>query len=98
MEQIKISLPEVSSTAQAIRSYNHNLDNVLSYVSKTMNSLDSVWQSTGEETLLARFNHFANKFVTESEVIESYAKYLDDIVNNYDTLETTITANAANFD
>ena len=96
-DSLKISLPEVSNTASAIRNYNNSLDDTLSYVSKLMNELHSVWLSSGEETLLSRFQSFSNKFVSEYEIIESYAKFLDDTVANYDSLESTIVANASNF-
>lgn len=97
MEQLKISLPEVSQTASQIRTYNSNLDERLSYVNKIMNELNSVWLSDGEEALLARFQKFSQKFLNESEVIENYARFLDETVSSYDSLESTIVANASNF-
>lgn len=98
MEQIRITLPEISNAASQIRSYNARLDEILSYVNKTMNELNNVWASEGQETLLSRFQKFSARFIEESEVIESYARFLDDTVSNYDSLESTIVANAANFD
>ncbi len=98
MDHIKISLPEVSDTAAAIRNYNANLDEILAYVYKTMNELNSCWQSDGQEMLLSRFLKFSNRFQDESQVIESYARFLDDTVANYDSLESTIVTNASNFD
>ena len=98
MEEIRITLPELSDAASQIRNYNATLDDILTFVNKTMNELNSVWQSDGQDTLLSRFHKFSTKFIEESEVIESYAKFLDDTVNNYDSLESTIVANASNFD
>lgn len=98
MEEIRITLPEVSECAAQIRNYNANLDEILSYVNRTMNELNSIWESDGQQTLLSRFQKFATKFVDESEVIESYAKFLDNTVADYDSLESTIVANASNFD
>lgn len=98
MDQLKISLPEVSSTASQIRTYNSNLDDTLSYVNKLMHELNSVWLSNGQEALLARFEKFSHKFINESEIIENYARFLDDTVSSYDSLESTIVANASNFD
>ena len=95
---IRITLPEVAQTAAQIRNYNSALDNILSYVSKIMNELNSIWLSDGEEMLLSRFRRFSNKFIDESEVIESYARFLDSTVTDYDSLESTIVANASNFD
>lgn len=98
MEELKISMPEVSQTASQIRSYNSKLDETLSYVNKIMNELNSIWLSEGEETLLGRFQKFSQKFIYESEIIENYARFLDDTVSSYDSLESTIVANASNFD
>lgn len=98
MNEIKITLSEVSQTASQIRTQNANLDEILSYVSKIMNELNSVWESDGAETLLQRFMHFSSRFTDESQTIESYANYLDQTVSMYDSLETTITSNAANFE
>lgn len=98
MDQINISLAEVSNIATQIRNYNANLDDILSYVNKQMNSINSVWQSEGEERLLQAFQKFSARFIEESEVLESYASFLDQTVSDYDSLESTIVANASNFD
>lgn len=98
MDQILITMPEISNSASQIRLLNNNLDETLSYVSKLMNDLNSTWRSDGEEMLISKFNNFSSKFVLESEIIESYAKFLDDTVSKYDSLESTITANASNFE
>lgn len=98
MNEIKITLSEVSSTANQIRALNKSLDETLSYVSRLMNDLNSIWESDGEETLLQRFTHFSSRFIDESETIESYATFLDNTVSTYDSLESTITANASNFE
>ena len=98
MEEIRITLPEVSESAAQIRRLNGALDEILAHVSRTMNDLNSVWMSDGQETLLSRFRRFAVRFLDESEVIESYARFLDRTVSDYDSLESTIVANASNFD
>ncbi|MBR0419420.1 MAG: pore-forming ESAT-6 family protein [Erysipelotrichaceae bacterium] len=97
MDNIRITLPEVSETASQIRNYNSTLDEILNFVSKTMNELNSIWESDGEEMLLSRFQRFATRFIDESEVIESYARFLDSTVSDYDSLESTIVANASSF-
>lgn len=95
---IRISLPEVSNIASEIRADNRQLDEKLSYVKRIMNELNSVWLSNGEETLLQRFNKFSSRFIEESQIIESYAQFLDDTVSQYDSLESTFVANASNFE
>ena len=97
MDNIRITLPEVSETASQIRNYNSTMDEILNFVSKTMNELNSIWESDGEEMLLSRFQRFATRFIDESEVIESYARFLDSTVSDYDSLESTIVANASSF-
>ena len=97
-DQISITLPEVTNVASQIRVINANLDEVLGFVNKQMNELNSVWLSEGAETIISRFQKFAGRFLDESETIEEYAKFLDYTVSSYDSLESTITANAASFD
>ncbi|MBQ6334785.1 MAG: pore-forming ESAT-6 family protein [Erysipelotrichaceae bacterium] len=94
---IRITLPELAESAAEIRNCNSQLDAILSYVSKIMNELDGIWLSDGEQMLLSRFQRFSGKFIDESEVIESYARFLDNTVTDYDSLESTIVANASNF-
>lgn len=96
--QIKITMPEVSNTATQMRSLNAELDDVLKHISNMMNELSSVWDSEGAETIVARFRNFANRFVVESETIEDYCKFLDLTAQTYDSLESTITANASNME
>ena len=96
--QIKITMPEVSNTATQMRSLNAELDDVLKHISNMMNELSGVWDSEGAETIVARFRNFANRFVVESETIEDYCKFLDLTAQTYDSLESTITANASNME
>lgn len=98
MEDIRITLPEVSNAAANLRNINANLDEVLSNVSKMMLDLNVVWKGTAGETIVTRFQKFANRFIDESETIEEYAKFLDYTVSSYDSLESTITSNATNFE
>lgn len=98
MDDIKITIPEVSASATAIRNINNNLDEVLCGVSRLMNDLSSFWRGTAGETIVQRFQKFANKFIDENQAIEAYAKFLDYTVSSYDSLESTITSNASSFD
>ena len=98
MEDIRITLPEVSNAATTLRNINTNLDEILSNVSKMMLDLNVVWKGTAGETIVTRFQKFANRFIDESETIEEYAKFLDYTVSSYDSLESTITSNATNFE
>ena len=98
MDNIKITLPEVSSAANNIRNINASMDNILNDVNKMMNDLSNVWKGTTGETIVNRFKKFATRFIDESQTIEEYAKYLDYTVSSYDSLESTLSSNAANFE
>lgn len=97
-DHIKITMSEVSNTANQMRSLNAQLDDVLKNITNMMNDLSSVWQSDGAETLAVKFKTFANHFVVESETIENYCKFLDLTAQSYDSVESTITANASNME
>ena len=97
MDNIKISLLEVSNCSQAIIALNNKMYDLLQNIKKDMNDLNSSWISESGETIRQRFNQFANKFEIQKETIDSYSKFLDLTVSSYDSLETTINANASRF-
>lgn len=96
--QIKITMPEVSSTSANMRNLNAQLDETLNSILHEMNELSSVWQSDSSNQIISKFKGFANRFTLESETIEEYCKFLDLTVNTYGSLESTITGNANNFE
>lgn len=98
MEQIKISLNEVSDLANDIRRINENLNDVLEYVHNEMKALSNIWDSDGSDLIRQRFEHFSRKFSEEKETIEAYAKFLDYTVASYSSLESTISKNANSFE
>ena len=97
-DQIKITASEIANAASQMRSLNAQLDETLKHITNMMNDLSSYWQSTGAETIVSKFKYFSNRFIAESETIEQYCKFLDLTVQTYDSLESTITSNASNFE
>lgn len=97
IEGIKISLNEVAQTANTIRNLNTSLDARLNEIKNEMNGLAASWQSDASNTIRERFNALSSKFVEYKEIIDSYAKFLDNTVTNYDTTETAINSNASAF-
>ena len=95
MNNIKISLAEVSDAAKKIRAKNTEMYNSLADMKREINLLDSSWISEGGEEIRRRFNMFSARFEEHRSVIESYARFLDLTVSSYDTLETSITSNAS---
>ena len=67
----------------------------LSLMKKDMNDTNASWISDAGETIRSRFNQFANRFDRQKEQIDSYAKFLDQTVDHYNTLESTIHSNAS---
>lgn len=95
MAQLRISFDEVKDKAQIIRSLNQAMYEELSQMKTNMNLLDGSWISDGSEEIRTRFNQFANRFETERERIEEYARFLDLTVESYEALESSITSNAS---
>jgi len=95
MSELKISLAQVSECANTIRSCNNLMYESLNRMKKEMNGTNVNWLSDGGDTIRNRFNAFASRFDIQKEAIDSYARFLDQTVESYDTLETTITSNAS---
>lgn len=97
VEGIKISLNEVSSTANQIRTLNQNLTSRLEDIKREMNALQSTWQSDASNTIRQNFNALQPKFEQFREIVDNYSKFLDQTVSAYDTTETQINNNASAF-
>lgn len=95
MEEIKISLADVSACASTIRTLNQQMYTTLQSIKKEMNDLNSSWISDGGEAIRQRFNTFSTRFEQQKELIDKYGNFLDFTVTSYDSLETTITSNAS---
>ncbi len=95
MDQISISLNEVSETASRIRQLNQMMYDALSDMKKEMNLLSGTWISEGSEEIRSRFAMFAGRFDRQKTVIDEYARFLELTVSSYDSLESAITGNAA---
>ena len=95
MDHLNISLEQVSETAALLRTLNQSMYDSLQQMKRYMNDTDSSWMSEAGETIRTRFNQFALRFESQKEDIDSYASFLDRTVTDYDTLETTLNANAS---
>lgn len=97
MEAIMISLAEVSRTSSQMRKYNSELLQELLEMKRIMNALATNWQSPAAETIRSRFNGMMPIFENYHNIIENYAKFLDQTVAGYEATEQTIQQSAASF-
>ena len=97
MEAIMISLAEVSKTSAQVRRLNSELMQELMEMKRVMNALASNWQSPAAETIRARFNGMMPIFENYRDIIENYAKFLDQTVAGYEATENNIQQSAASF-
>lgn len=95
MPDISITFEEVRQKASQIRSQNQSLTDTLVQIKQTINSLESVWTSDTSDTIRAKITGMQPKFDTYKEVIESYAKFLDNTVQQYENTENTLNTNAS---
>lgn len=97
MDNIKISLAEVQTTADTIRTRNQQIYDLLQNAKREMDKLQGFWQSESSETVRQRFSQFSSQFETQREILDAYARFLDHTVQTYDALETAINSNATAF-
>lgn len=95
MANIHISLDEVKQAADELRSLNAAMFEELSDMQKEMNLLDASWISDSSQEIRARFHLLANRFESERERIDEYARFLNLTVESYESLESSITSNAS---
>lgn len=95
MPDIKITFEEVRTKTKQIRNYNATLTDTLSSIRQTINNLEAQWTSDTSDTIRAKITGMQPKFDTYKEVIESYAKFLDNTVAQYEGTESTLNSNAS---
>ena len=95
MPDIKITFEEVRTKTKQIRNYNATLTDTLNSIKQTINNLESQWTSDTSDTIRAKITGMQPKFDTYPEVIESYAKFLDNTVAQYEGTESTLNSNAS---
>ena len=96
-DSIKISTQVLVDTAKKIRDINTQLDSKLADCNKEMNNLESTWKSDAATDIRAAMNALKPRFVEMKGVVDSYAQFLDDTAQNYESTETAIQTNAGAF-
>ena len=97
MPDIRITYEEVKSKANEIRSWNTALDKTLQDIKSAINGLEADWTSDASDTIRAKISGMQPKFDSYKEVIESYAKFLDSAVQQYENTENSLNSNANQF-
>lgn len=97
MDTLTITLADVTRTAAFIRNQNEQLTNCLHEIHGYMNQLSNDWQSPAGESIRMRFHTMLPVFDNYKSIVESYAKFLDQTVTTYQTMEAQLHANAESF-
>lgn len=95
MPDIKITFQEVRDKTAQIRSCNETLTQTLQDIKAAINALEVDWTSDTSDTIRAKITGMQPKFDSYKEVIESYAKFLDNTVQQYEATENTLNTNAS---
>lgn len=97
IDGLKISLGEVTKTAGQLRTFNLSLNERLQEIKKDMNALAQYWDSDASSTIRANFNALEPRFEEYRQVVDNYAKFLDNTVTYYNEAESKINNNASMF-
>lgn len=95
MPDTKITFEEARAKTQQLRGHNEKLTAQLQQIKSTINALEADWTSDTSDTIRSKITGMQPKFDSYKEVIESYAKFLDNMVAQYETTESTLQSNAA---
>lgn len=94
MNDLRITLAEVTQTASLIRTENQQLTNCLQDIHQCMNQLSNDWQSPAAQTIRAKFQGMLPIFDQYREIVENYAKFLDQTVQTYQSIESQLNSHA----
>ncbi len=93
-DTITISFEEVSNSSTQIKNCSQKLSTIMEDLNRVINDINSGWDSSASQTFKERFQGFVNKFNDCKVSIDAYAKFLDQTVDAYRTIDTKI-SNAA---
>lgn len=96
-DSIQISTQTLVDTAKKVRDCNSNMDTKLADCNKTMNDLEATWKSDAATDIRAAMNALKPRFEEYKNVVESYAKFLDNTAQSYETTESAVQTNASAF-
>lgn len=96
-DSIKISTQVLTDTATKVRDCNSKMDGQLADINKKMNDLEATWQSDAATDIRAAMNALKPKFEEYKNVIESYARFLVNTAQSYESTEGAIQGNAGQF-
>ena len=96
-EGINVSTQVLLDTAVKVRNCNNAMDEKLTTINQKMNDLESSWKSDAANDIRSAMNALRPKFEEYKNVVESYAKFLTDTAQRYETTVTTIQNNANQF-
>lgn len=94
---IQISTQVLLDTADKVRTINSTLDQKLADINKNMNDLEATWKSDAATDIRAAMNALKPRFEEYKSVVESYAKFLVNTAQNYESTESTVQTNAGAF-
>lgn len=95
MPDVKITFEEVRAKATEMRGYNETLTQTLQEIKSTINALEADYTSDTSDTIRSAITAMQPKFDNYKEVIESYAAFLDNVAQRYETTEGTLNTNAS---
>lgn len=94
---IQISTQVLLDTADKVRTINNTLDSKLADINKNMNDLEATWKSDAASDIRTAMNALKPRFEEYKNVVESYAKFLVNTAQNYESTESGIQSNASAF-
>ena len=96
-DTIQISTQVLLDTAEKVRNINNTLDGKLADINKSMNDLEATWKSDAASDIRAAMNAMKPRFEEYKNVVESYAKFLVNTAQSYESTESAIQTNASAF-
>lgn len=97
MADIKISTQVLTDTAAKVRQINSTLTNKLDEINNTMQNLEASWKSDAAADIRAAMLALKPRFEQYNSVVESYAKFLVNTAQSYESTEQGIQTNAQSF-
>lgn len=94
---IQVSTLVLTESAAMMRNINNDLEQRLMDINKTMQELEDSWRSEAATDIRDAMNALVPRFEDYKKIVESYAKFLVNTAQNYESTEAMVKNSAAAF-
>ncbi len=97
MALIQVTPDMLKGKATELRGYNAEHQEAMNKMRTLITNLNEVWKGDAQDAFLAKYESMQSTFTSFQEMLEDYAKLMDNAANQMQELDTTLASQMNSF-